>query len=210
MQDNINKMLNCLKKTLDIEKFGDYNESLFESRMEDITHIMGFVKEIKEYDDEMQVLEERINTTYKTTNIYFEYLTRYEDSINIGEYEYHELLYKYGISDAIKIIIDGKVKNNLPPNLLLQNVINEEFDNILNHRIDYIVQNIVNKDEKKKSLEWEESVDDNIRNEEIIVEYKKVLNKEITMNRQLAYKYGLYDGLYVFNEVKNGNLVKQY
>lgn len=30
------------------------------------------------------------------------------------------------------------------------------------------------------------------------------------MNRQLAYKYGLYDGLYVFNEVKNGNLVKQY
>lgn len=87
--------------------------------MEDITHIMGFVKEIKEYDDEMQVLEERINTTYKTTNIYFEYLTRYEDSINIGEYEYHELLYKYGISDAIKIIIDGKVKNNLPPQFII-------------------------------------------------------------------------------------------
>ena len=198
MQVNVNKMLNFLKKKLDIEQFGDYNESLFESRMEDITHIMGFVKEIKECDDEMQILEERIKTTYKTTNIYFEYLTRYEDSINIGEYEYHEQLYKYGISDAIKIIGE-KVKSNSFKNLLLHNVSQEKLDNILNQRVQYIVQNILDKEEKFKSLEWEKAVDNNIKNEKIIVEYKKILNDEITMNRQLAYKYGLYDAIYIYN-----------
>ena len=153
---------------------------------------METIKEFK------PILEERIKTTYKTTNIYFEYLTRYEDSINIGEYEYHEQLYKYGISDAIKIIGE-KVKSNSFKNLLLHNVSQEKLDNILNQRVQYIVQNILDKEEKFKSLEWEKAVDNNIKNEKIIVEYKKILNDEITMNRQLAYKYGLYDAIYIYN-----------
>lgn len=198
MQVNTNKMLNFLKKKLDIEQFEDYNESIFESRMEDISHVIGFVKEIREYVEKKEMLEEKIKSTYKATDVYLKYLNKYEDSVNVGEYEYHEQLYKYGISDAIKIIGE-KVKSNSLKNLLLHNVSQEKLDNILNQRVQYIVQKILDKEEKFKSLEWEKAVDNNIKNEKIIVEYKKILNDEITINRQSAYKYGLYDAIYIYN-----------
>lgn len=194
MNKKVNKILICLEKTLDIEQFEDYNENIFEARMEDIIHIIGFVQENKQCDDKMKELEKEIANKYKNSSEYFEYLTNYEDTKSQGEFEYCEKLYKYGIKDAIKII--GKRAEEELNNLLILEINDKQLQNILNQRVENITQDIISI--KQKNLEWEKTIDEKIKNEELVIKYKKLIDSSIILNRQLSYKYGIYDVICIF------------
>ena len=96
--------------------------------------------------------------------------------------------------DAIKII--GKRAEGELNNLAMLDVCNEQIETILNQRVENILQNIVGV--KHKDLDWEKTVDDNIKSEELVLKYKALVNKNIMINRQLVYKYGLYDVMHLF------------
>ena len=195
-EENVNLILKELKKELDVEQFEDYEEKLYEGRINHIVEIKEFVEENIRQNKEMEDLENEIENKYENASKYLAYLERYEDSISNNEYGCYEKLYKLGLMDAIKVIGEKEEANAI---LNIHN--KEEIETILNQRIDEILHNIVN--HKNNNLDWEKEIEDNIKSEELVLKYKALIDKNIMLNRQLVYKYGLYDVMYIFKLSKD-------
>lgn len=199
----INFILEHLKKRLDIKKDEDYINELFDSRREVILDYLSTINPIKQYEDETMKLDEKINEKFKKPEIFIEYVTEYEMLLNNEDIKCQEILYKQGINDGIKIV-ENKIDKIEEYKTLKQETQNEEIENAINKRVENIMKRINESEFMKKSkerlLKFEETVDDSIRYEILIKEYKKLIFDNKIAIERLIYLTGVYDGISILIE----------
>lgn len=194
-------VLTHLKNILEVGKSKDYINELFESRTEYILYNLGNIANIKKYDEEIYILEDKINKKLKNGMKYIHYVDNYATILKSKDDKIQSILYRYGISDGLKIV-EGTFKG-----IDSFNGINEQvIEGVLYERFKKIIEQINNSEMIKeinvKLKEFEDKADKNIKNEVLVKEYK-VLEKNMKEEyERLIYIVGIYDVLSIIYEGK--------
>ena len=132
---------------------------------------------------------------------YIHYVDNYATILKSKDDKIQSILYRYGISDGLKIV-EGTFKG-----IDSFNGINEQvIEGVLYERFKKIIEQINNSEMIKeinvKLKEFEDKADKNIKNEVLVKEYK-VLEKNMKEEyERLIYIVGIYDVLSIIYEGK--------
>lgn len=208
MENRQTIVLNYLKKILEVDKNEDYINELFESRMEDILYNFGEIATIKKYNEEIRIIEDKMKKKLENAMTYIHYVDNYSMILKSKEVEIQSILYRYGINDGIKIL-EGKFEESCIRNV---KKINEQtIERLLHERLDEIIEQINNSELAKEINDqlrkFENEVDDNLKNEALVKEYKE-LEKNIKKEyEKLIYIVGIYDVMSILYEGKQENKI---
>lgn len=109
----IEKILNKLEKDLSIEESIDFIGELFEERADTIHLEITKHKEYKKYIDQINEIDEQMKERF---NNYWEIIEVIEKSRNITYKNSdlcEKLIYKYGIYDGMKLVLEGTKDINI-------------------------------------------------------------------------------------------------
>lgn len=115
MKNNCKEMLKNLKKELYPNKEKDFILKLFEKRRFEIDSQVIKNEKYKKYSKEIKEVYDRLENKYKDDLKIITSFEEYSDAIYSRESVCNKLLYKYGVMDGMRLIIDGmteiKAKN---------------------------------------------------------------------------------------------------
>ncbi len=109
----IEQILEKLENDLHIEKNADFIAELFEDRADTIHFEITKHEEYKKYIDKMNVIDEEIKEKFSN---YWDIMKVIEKSRNITYKNSdlcEKLMYKYGVYDGMKLILEGTKNINL-------------------------------------------------------------------------------------------------
>lgn len=103
----ISKILNELKKDLEMKNEEDYIGELFEDRAETIHGIIMNNKMYKEQREEIYKIEKEIQEKYKNHREIIQLIEKHENVIYDRSDMCEKLMYKYGVYEGMSLIING-------------------------------------------------------------------------------------------------------
>ncbi len=107
MQNFYTKIIKCLEKELNMEDKDSIIEELFETRGEDLHIAITKNKEYKKLWEKIEQTDSEIRKDTKHSKELLEAFEKYEDASCEMGYLTEKLMYKLGLQDGIKIILEG-------------------------------------------------------------------------------------------------------
>ena len=110
MQQNYETMLEQLKKEFNEMERENMILKMFDERRCEIESSIMRSKDYKEYSKEIDKVYDELSEEYDNSSKIINSLEKYSDAIYSRECICDKLLYKYGVMDGMRLVIDGLKK----------------------------------------------------------------------------------------------------
>ena len=107
MEKNYKQLIKILEKKLNLEDDENIIEELFEGRSRIIHSVFRINTEFKNYDEKIKKVDEEIRNKFVNNWEIIQELEKYEDASWESGYLCEKLMYKHGVLDGMKLILEG-------------------------------------------------------------------------------------------------------
>lgn len=108
-----NKIVRGLEEELYVERNIDFIGELFEKRAETIHIAITKNEEYEEYLEGLKEINNEIREKFNNSKEIIRMIEMYENAERKGSRLYEKVMYKYGMHDGIKLILEGTKEINI-------------------------------------------------------------------------------------------------